>query len=74
MSRLNEGFTKYAERAVVARLEGGEELRQYMASTGWCTLQETVSCGHLLSLSSVCHIELCVYVSESASDGGSAVI
>ena len=71
MSRLNEGFTKCA---VVARLEGGEELRQYMASTGWCTLQETVSRGHLLSLSSVCHIELCVSVSESASDGASAMI
>lgn len=36
--RLNEGFTKYAERAIVARLKGGEELRcrQYLASAGWC--------------------------------------
>ena len=63
MCSLNEGFTKYAECVVVVRLEGGEELRQYIASTGWCTLQETVSCGHLPSLFhvfSLSHWTLCV--------------
>ena len=40
--RLNEGHTKYVERAIVGRM-CGEKRRQFEANSGWGTLQYTVS-------------------------------